>query len=100
MDNLCFECGHCCNGTLFDKVIVDDGDDLILPCINLTSDNKCSIYENRPHRCQRFFCPMLINYEKGMITKENALKLIADLSAGKVSKENFFRGTNLEEYYE
>ena len=43
---------------------------------------------------------MLINYEKGMITKDNALRLIDDLSAGKVSKENFFRGINLEEYYE
>lgn len=98
MDNLCFDCGMCCNGTLFDKVKVDDGDDLILPCVNLTNDNKCSIYENRPQRCRSYKCKMLMWYESNIITKKQALRLISDTKSGAFSKLDFFCGDNLERY--
>ena len=94
MDNLCFDCGLCCNGTLFDKVDIPGEDDLLLPCVNLTSTNRCAIYENRPKPCQDYVCIMLHNYTVGKMTKENALRLIDDVKSGVVTKQEFKRVDN------
>lgn len=100
LDNICFDCGLCCNGTIFDKVRVEGGDDLILPCINLTNENKCSIYENRPERCKVFECKILWAYKQDKITRVNALQLIEDTKNGIVTRDQFLTGKGTEKYYE
>lgn len=107
MDNLCFDCGMCCNGTLFDKVEnrAYDGvtgdviyiKDITLPCKHHI-DMKCAIYEERPRRCRDYECKMLMAYERGHITKDTALRLIQDTKTGVVHKTDFYKGRNLEGY--
>jgi Fe-S-cluster containining protein len=44
----CLKCGQCC------RYVIRDGNKFIktgIPCIYLTKDNLCSIYEHRPNTC-------------------------------------------------
>lgn len=65
---LCNNCGLCCK-VIYPRMYqcdIDiepklkqcgkDGDAIELPCMFLTKDNKCSIYETRPIACRTFLC--------------------------------------------
>lgn len=64
--NLCLKCGKCCRE--------------IFHCPHLTSDNLCSIYENRPERCKEFPVPFIdkvpdgCGFEGFMFVKQELLK--------------------------
>ena len=105
IDQLCPNCGLCCDSTLFADVELRAGDDrqflqkagikfckkgktkvaFAQPCACF--DGKfCKIYEDRPKRCRLFECGLLKKVESGKMTPAAALKKIhnAKLRAGDV----------------
>ena len=105
IEQLCPNCGLCCDSTLFADVELRAGDDpkqlaklgLIIeqktktklaftqPCAGF--DGKlCRIYSDRPKRCRLFECGLLKKVEAGQMTATAALKkiIIAKKRAGQV----------------
>lgn len=104
IDQLCLQCGLCCNGVLFRDVELQPGDDAAKlkalgmpvkgiakvqssklkvqagkfdqPCTALGSDCRCRIYADRPSRCRSFECALLLEAVAGRVETEAALKLI------------------------
>lgn len=102
---ICVNCGLCCDGTLFNYAELQPGERGILPekieqkyskvgeadCFLLPCqyfDGKCTIYEQkRAVVCSAFRCQLLKNFSKGQISKDNANKMV--LSALKFRDEIF-----------
>jgi hypothetical protein len=97
VDQLCPNCGLCCDSTLFADVELRKGDDparlaqLGLEILQKTKaklaftqpcacfDGKlCKIYADRPKRCRLFECGLLKRVESGDITAGTALKKISE----------------------
>ncbi len=102
IDQLCLQCGLCCNGVLFRDVELQPGDDagklkalgmpvrskaqsskrnvqtgkFNQPCTALGADCRCRIYADRPSRCRQFECALLLEVIAGGTEVEPALKLI------------------------
>ncbi len=93
IDQLCLQCGMCCNGVLFRDVELQPGDDagklkelgmpvrgktgkFSQPCTALGEDCRCRIYADRPARCRQFECLLLLDVIAGKTEVEPALKLI------------------------
>ena len=95
IDQLCLQCGLCCDGTLFADVELRAGDDakqlkklglpiaskgkskLAFPQSCACFDGKlCRIYEQRPKRCRQFACGLLKQVEAGRLDPPTALKTI------------------------
>lgn len=104
VEQLCPNCGLCCDSTLFADVELRTGDDpkrltkLGLEILQKTKtrlafsqpcacfDGKlCKIYGERPRRCGLFECGLLKKVERGDMTAGTALKKI---SAAKAKAEN------------
>lgn len=97
VDQLCPNCGLCCDSTLFADVELRKGDDperlqalglevmqktktklaFAQPCACFDS-KLCKIYADRPKRCRLFECGLLKRVECGKMTAEAALKKISD----------------------
>jgi Fe-S-cluster containining protein len=96
IDQLCPQCGLCCDSTLFADVELRQGDDprrlarLGLPTEPKTKtklaaaqpcacfDGKlCQIYADRPARCRLFECGLLKRVQSGALTPAAALQRIA-----------------------
>lgn len=96
VDQLCTQCGLCCDGTLFADVELRAGDDAKrLTKLGLTLHRKgkskrafaqpcacfdgtlCTIYADRPKRCRWFECGLLKRVEAGEMNAGIALKKIA-----------------------
>lgn len=97
-EDLCQACGLCCDGTLFDLVKLEAGDDagklralglpvtvsrgkaavarFPQPCVALCADRACRVYANRPWQCRVFECGVLKEAKAGRITFAAALKLV------------------------
>jgi uncharacterized protein len=95
VDQLCPNCGLCCNGVLFADVELRKGDDpgrlaelglalgmkgsklaFAQPCTCF--DGKlCTIYADRPKRCRTFECGLLKRVQEGELDADAALKTIA-----------------------
>lgn len=97
-DQLCQACGLCCDGTLFDLVKLEAGDDrsklkalglpvkvsrgalpvarFPQPCAALCKDRTCRVYADRPWQCRTFECGVLRDAKAGRISIAAALKLI------------------------
>jgi len=93
--DLCLQCGMCCDGTLFSTAtitederafttsiglrVVERGDDTIgfeEPCPHFVG-GCCSIYERKkPAVCSGFRCGVLVGYEKGLVSLEEALDIV------------------------
>ncbi len=107
VDQLCPNCGLCCDGTLFADVELRAGDDakrlarlglslkkkgrvkiaFAQPCACF--DGKlCKIYNERPKRCRLFECGLLKKVSAGEMTARAALKKISRAKElrGKVSE--------------
>ncbi|HEV2695406.1 MAG TPA: YkgJ family cysteine cluster protein [Verrucomicrobiae bacterium] len=105
IDQLCPNCGLCCDSTLFADVELRAGDDAArLKKLGLTLERKgknktafaqpcacfdgklCTIYRDRPKRCGLFECGLLKRVETEEMTAGAALKKIfeAKKRAGKV----------------
>ena len=96
VDQLCPNCGLCCDSTLFADVELRAGDDAKrLQQLGLTLEQKsktkvafaqpcacfdgklCGIYHDRPKRCRLFECGLLKKVEAKELTAAAALKKIA-----------------------
>lgn len=100
VEQLCPNCGLCCDSTLFADVELRKGDDpqrlekLGLEVLQKTKtklafsqpcacfDGKfCKIYAERPKRCRLFECGLLKRVESGGMTADAALKKISEAKA-------------------
>jgi Fe-S-cluster containining protein len=96
IDELCPQCGMCCDSTLFADVELRAGDDprrlaalglelqrkartkLAAPQPCACFDGKlCKIYADRPRRCRLFECGLLKRVQEGEMPAAMALKRIA-----------------------
>jgi Fe-S-cluster containining protein len=103
IEQLCPNCGLCCDSTLFADVELRAGDDARrLKKLGLTLEKKgqgklafaqpcacfdgklCGIYKDRPKRCRTFECGLLKRVETNELTVNAALKKI---SAAKIQAE-------------
>jgi uncharacterized protein len=105
IDQLCPNCGLCCDSTLFADVELRSGDDAKrLGELGLSLEKKgrgtlafaqpcacfdgklCKIYGARPQRCRTFECGLLKKIQAGKMTSTLALKKIsaAKILAGRV----------------
>ncbi|HSY74260.1 MAG TPA: YkgJ family cysteine cluster protein [Dongiaceae bacterium] len=97
VEQLCPNCGLCCDSTLFADVELRAGDDAKrLAELGLTLEKKgrgklafaqpcvcfdgklCGIYEDRPKRCRTFECGLLKKVEADEMTAGAALKKISE----------------------
>jgi Fe-S-cluster containining protein len=97
-EQLCLSCGMCCDGTLFDGVKLEPGDDaqklkalglpvtftrgrkpvarFPQPCVALCKDRVCQVYADRPNQCRTFECKLFKETRDGAVTIETAMKLV------------------------
>src|SRR5476651_797165 len=97
-EQLCRACGLCCDGTLFDLVKLERGDDagnlkalglpvslsrgkqpvarFPQPCSALCEDRTCRIYADRPWQCRTFRSQVFKDAKAGRITFAAALPLV------------------------
>lgn len=98
-DQLCTQCGLCCDGTLLADVELasrreaasmealgmamdedGDGDVMLLPCVGL-KEKRCTVYRHRPKSCRAFECKLLQDAQAGKVTVGRALEHIGDAFA-------------------
>ena len=97
-EQLCRACGLCCDGTLFDLVKLERGDDagklkalglpvsisrgktpvarFPQPCSALCEDRTCRLYAERPWQCRTFECQLFKDAKAGRITFAAALPVV------------------------
>ena len=97
-EQLCLACGLCCDGTLFDLVKLEPGDDAAKlkalglkvavsrgkvpvtrfpqPCTALCKDRTCRVYVDRPSQCRVFECGVLKDAKAGRIPFASALRVV------------------------
>ena len=97
-EQLCLACGMCCDGTLFDGVQLEVGDDarklkalglpvsvsrgktpiarFPQPCAALCTDGTCRVYADRPSQCRIFECGVLKEAQADRITFAAALQSV------------------------
>ncbi len=87
----CQECGLCCTGAIFTHIKISNKEssllpqlktkakgadiEMILPCYYFQS-NSCSVYANRPKRCQTYTCKLLDKLISGELSLTHALNTI------------------------
>jgi len=115
---LCISCGLCCDGTLFEFARCKKGssfdlnfkrlgfsffsnekyeeyDLFYLPCPTYDERKGCTIYsEKRPDTCENFFCKLIKDYQKNIISFESASKKIGNLKKLKILLENKLNSLN------
>ncbi len=96
---LCLACGLCCDGTLFDGVQLETGDDakhlkalglpvtvsrgrqpiarFAQPCAALCENRTCKLYTDRPRQCRTFECGVFKKTRTGEMETTTALRHIA-----------------------
>ena len=91
---ICRDCGLCCNGVLFESVLLQPGDSpelltslglklkrktghrcFLQPCPAWNSSG-CRIYKDRPARCRDFECRQIIKLRAGEIEESGVRKNI------------------------
>ena len=97
-EQLCRACGLCCDGTLFDLVKLERGDDagklralglpvslsrgkapvarFPQPCSALCEDRTCRLYAARPWQCRTFECRLFKEAKAGEVTFTAARTLV------------------------
>lgn len=97
-EQLCRACGLCCDGTLFDLVKLEPGDDagklkalglpvtlsrgrtpvarFPQPCSALCADRTCRVYAERPWQCRTFECQLFKDAKAGRIAFAAALPVV------------------------
>lgn len=97
-EQLCLACGMCCDGSLFDNVQLEKGEDretvkslglpvklsrakapiafFRQPCRMLCDDLTCKVYTNRPNQCRSFECDVFKKMQAGSLPMESALRLV------------------------
>lgn len=96
IEQLCPNCGLCCNGVLFGDVELQSGDAagrlielglslrkkggkrvFVQPC-SCFDGKLCRIYADRPARCRAFECGLLKRVQDGVMEANAALKRISE----------------------
>jgi hypothetical protein len=93
-ERLCLDCGLCCNGVLFDQVVLQPADQIAAlsarglkikkrqffhqPCSALCG-SLCQIYAHRPTRCRAFECRQFLQVAAGEILESDARTRIDDV---------------------
>lgn len=102
--NICIQCGLCCDGTLFNHARIQESEPLEtgysfetfvrrrpgfrLPCTYL-KNRVCSIYDQRPYSiCASFRCKLLRAVNSGNVKYADALKTINEVIALKTRIES------------
>ncbi len=97
-EQLCLACGLCCDGTLFDNVRLEPGDDakqlqalglpvtvsrarqpvarFPQPCAALCADRTCRVYAHRPRQCRTYECMVFKEAQAGRLDSAAALRLV------------------------
>ncbi len=97
-EQLCLACGLCCDGTLFDGVQLEPGDDakrlkslglpvafsrgrnpvgrFPQPCRALCADRTCRLYADRPRQCRIFECGVFKEMQAGRTDLAAALRQV------------------------
>ena len=94
--NLCQDCGLCCDGTLFDSITFHPQDALqplqvagfsfqqkeneqyfLQPCA-AHKNQSCTIYKHRPKVCREFQCQLLLQFQSGKISLEKAKAIVVE----------------------
>ncbi|HEY8994157.1 MAG TPA: YkgJ family cysteine cluster protein [Lacunisphaera sp.] len=97
-EQLCLACGLCCDGSLFDGVQLEEGDDakhlkalglpvafsrgrnpvarFPQPCSALCTDRTCRLYADRPRQCRIFECGVFKEMQAGRTEFATALRLV------------------------
>ena len=98
LQDLCLACGLCCDGSLFDLVKLEPGDDATKlkalglpvvvsrgkapvarfpqPCAALCKDLTCRVYHDRPWQCRKFECGVFKQAKANQIEPAKALRLV------------------------
>ena len=95
-ERLCLDCGLCCNGVLFDQVVLQPADQIAAlsarglkikkrqffhqPCTALCG-SLCQIYAHRPTRCRAFECRQFQQVAAGEIGEREARARIDSVRA-------------------
>jgi hypothetical protein len=107
--NICIECGLCCDGSMFDRAVINKHDDLEflkqMGVESFTVDDKlffqlpckgqegirCRLYhdERRFKVCKIFKCKLLRQYHSGEISCYDALNIIRELRMRRQNIEAF-----------
>jgi len=95
---LCTTCGFCCDGTLFSRVALSAGEtewaarrklplvevdgetSMRQPCSFFRGSN-CSVYSERPAKCQSYECRLLAQVTRGEISFDDARATIEKVRA-------------------
>lgn len=101
-ERLCLDCGLCCNGVLFDQVVLQPADQIAAlsarglkikkrqffhqPCTALCG-SLCQIYACRPTRCRAFECRQFQQVAAGKVDENDARARIDDVRASVASIE-------------
>lgn len=88
---MCIGCGLCCDGTLFGHVRLEPSDDVhllgklqlipeggerfIQPCAAFDG-RRCSCYPQRPSACRDYRCKLLVKFEAGDVSLEDAKQTV------------------------
>ena len=93
--DLCTNCGLCCDGTLFPYMNVKEEEaHLFTPasvhveqrCQHLSECSSCAIYKKRPHICKMYKCSILDALNKEKITFEEGIKLVEVVKNDKTNR--------------
>jgi uncharacterized protein len=98
LEQLCLACGLCCDGTLFDNVRLEPGDDAAQlkalglpvkvsrgrepiarfpqPCSALCTDRTCRVYVHRPRQCRTYECMVYKEAAAGRLEHAAALRRV------------------------
>jgi Fe-S-cluster containining protein len=99
-EKLCLACGLCCDGTLFDNVRLEPGDDakqlkslglpvtvsrgkepvarFPQPCAALCKDRTCRLYAHRPGQCRSYECMVFKRMQAGELAPASALRAVTN----------------------
>lgn len=101
--NICLSCGLCCDGSLIGFVELTPEETLSLKEIMEVEDtngngfflhpcskycNGCTIYQNRPKKCNEFNCKLLFSVENKNLNFDSALQIINLVKHYKSNIEN------------
>lgn len=102
------DCGLCCNGVMFDMVMLQPGDNpkalkahglkikrrehFRQPCIALCG-TQCTIYQHRPTRCRLFECQQYQQVAAGDLAEDTARARIEDVKQRVIRIESLMEGS-------
>lgn len=110
-ERLCLDCGLCCNGVLFDQVVLQPADQIAAlsarglkikkrqffhqPCTALCG-SLCQIYAHRPTRCRVFECRQFQQVATGGLSEHEARERIAEVRAAVAGIERLLTSSDLD----